>query len=183
VKLIAPSIRGQVGINGEPTADVKKALDQLLGSQRLALAPQGRCQLLRSRGLSLEGPAGDSGAAELQDVGFWVCPLRYPVDPVPEKTLPVDPRTEAAFTRIEQMCPRFFAPGASTVRINGGSLRHYPGSDMKAYVLDDGNVMYKFWRALNPVLVGRLDDILSGKSAIDCDHIRGRAGLPWDREI
>jgi hypothetical protein len=183
LKLIAPSIPGQVGADGEPRADVKKALDVLLASQRLALAPQGRCQLLRSRGLSLEGPARNASDAGSRDIGFWLCPLRYPAEPAPEKTLPLDPRAEAGFARIEQSCPRFFAPGSSTVRINGGALRHYPGSDMKAYVLDDGNVMYKFWRALNPVLVGRLDDVLSGKAAIDCDHIRGRAGLPWEREI
>ena len=82
------------------------------------------------------------------------------------------------------MCPRFFRAGeGETLRIPGGALRHYPGSDMKVYVLDNGEVYYKFWRALNPVFVGREDDVLQGRAAVDCDHIRGRSGLPWDREI
>jgi len=33
------------------------------------------------------------------------------------------------------------------------------------------------------VLVGKVDDLLAGKSRLDCDKIRGRSGMPWEREI
>jgi hypothetical protein len=183
IKLIAPTIKGQVAADRGPTPEVRNALDAMLGSQRLALASDRQCDLLHSSGLVSAARAGVNAAKEFKDAGFWVCPLRYPVERPPEKVKPVDPATEAAFARLEQMCPRFFHPGAKTVPINGGSVRQYAGSDMKAYVLDNGEVWYKFWRALNPVMVGKLPEVLSGKAHIDCDAIRGRAGLPWDREI
>ena len=54
---------------------------------------------------------------------------------------------------------------------------------MKAYVYDSGEVYYKYYRALNPVLVGKVEDLLAGKSRLECGKIRGRSGLPWEREI
>jgi hypothetical protein len=54
---------------------------------------------------------------------------------------------------------------------------------MKAYVYDSGEVYYKYYRALNPVLVGRAADVLAGRSHLDCAKVRGRSGLPWSREI
>jgi hypothetical protein len=183
IKLVAPSIKGQFADDGGPTPAIRKALDALLSAQSLALVPGSRCELARSRGLTLAAHVGTEEAAEPEDVGYWICPLRYPVAPPPERSRPPDPETEAAFARIEQGCPRFFAPGGKTMRISGGSLRHYPGSDMKVYVFDTGEVMYKFWRALNAVTVGTRADVASGKASIDCKVIRGRSGLPWDREI
>jgi len=182
--LIVPTIKGQVIGDGQPTPEIRKALGVMLGSKRLALAQDARCELLRSRALAVIGrPGQEVSPEEANDSGFWLCPLRYPAEAPASEHPPLKPDAEAAFARIEQTCPRFFPPGARTVMINGGALRHYADSDMKLYVLDDGEVLYKFWRALNPTLVGKLADVLEGRSKIDCDHIRGRAGLPWDREI
>lgn len=182
IMLIAPSIRGELGVDGKPKRKVRDALDLLLRTQRLALEGDA-CELLRSRGLevitSKRKPEGDT-----EDVGFWVCPLRYPVAAADVQEKLVAPKIESVFSRIEQLCPRFFPPGSSvTTPINGGALRHYTESDMKIYVLDDGSVRYKFWRALNPVPIGTVDGVLSGKDVVDCKNIRGRGGLPWDREI
>jgi hypothetical protein len=44
-------------------------------------------------------------------------------------------------------------------------------------------VYYKYYRALNPVQVGNIQDVLAGKAKVDCGRIRGRSGLPWNREI
>lgn len=182
IMLIAPSIRGELGVDGNPKRKVRDALDVLLRPQRLALEGDA-CKLLPSRGLevitSKRRPEGDT-----EDVGFWVCPLLYPVAAADVQENLVSPKIESVFGRIEQLCPRFFPPGSSvTVRINGGALRHYTESDMKIYVLDDGSVRYKFWRALNPMPIGTVDGVLSGKDLVDCKNIRGRGGLPWDREI
>ena len=62
-------------------------------------------------------------------------------------------------------------------------MRSYPGSDTKAYVMDDGNVMYKYLRALNAVDVGTVAAVLDDRFRMDCDNIRGRSGLPWERQI
>lgn len=183
IMLIAPSIQGEVDTSGKPKREVRTALDLLLRPQRLALDGDG-CELLPSKGLAAITGKRNATTAEVEGVGFWICPLRYPVDAAEAPQQPVSPRTEAAFSRIEQTCPRFFPPDSTkTMRINGGALRSYPESDMKIYVLDDGQVLYKFWRALNPAQIGTVDDILAGKSVMDCKNIRGRAGLPWDREI
>ncbi|MFC5496695.1 hypothetical protein ACFPOE_04040 [Caenimonas terrae] len=183
IMLVAPSIQGEVAPDGKAKPKVRDALDQLLRSQRLALEGD-TCKLFRSRGIEAitirrkpEGPATEG-------VGFWVCPLRYPVAATQAPEQPVSPRVELVFNRIEHDCPRFFPPGNSkTMRINGGAVRQYSESDMKIYVLDDGTVMYKFWRALNPAPIGTVEGVLAGKDVVDCRNIRGRTGMPWDREI
>lgn len=183
IMLVAPSIQGEVGADGKPKREVRDALDLLLRPQRLALEGDA-CELLPSRGLAAVIGKRNASHLETEGIGFWVCPLRYPVAAAEVQEEPVSPRTEAAFSRIEQTCPRFFPPGSTkTMRITGGALRSYPESDMKVYVLDDGQVLYKFWRALNPAQIGTVDGVLEGTDVIDCKHIRGRSGLPWDREI
>ena len=182
IMLIVPSLRGGLGPNGATNPNVRGALDLALRSQRLAL-DGGTCELLRSRGMeaiiSKRKPEGDTESS-----GFWVCPLRYPVAAAVEQVKPVSPKVEAVFARIERLCPRFFPPGSSeTLHIRGGALRRYAESDMKLYVLDDGMVMYKFWRTLNAAQIGTVDGVLTGKDVVDCKNIRGRGGLPWDREI
>ncbi len=183
--LLAPSIRGQVQADRQPSPEVRQALDTLIGPVRLALDANQRCELLTSGGLAAIGHRQGAKDFEGRDqIGFWACPLRYPVDRPPAPVTVAPARTEAVLDKVEQLCPRFFRPReAKTLPIAGGSLRQYPNSDMKVYVLDDGQVLYKFWRALNPVAIGSVDDVLSGKATVDCDHIRGRTGLPWDREI
>ena len=69
------------------------------------------------------------------------------------------------------------------LRIPNGAVRSYLQSEMKAYVYDDGQVFYKYYRALNPVPVGRAADVVGGRARVDCSAIRGRSGLPWEREI
>jgi len=32
-------------------------------------------------------------------------------------------------------------------------------------------------------MIGTVDDVVSGKATLDCDKLRGRSGLPWEREI
>lgn len=184
--LIAPAIRQQMMANRQPTEEMKKALDTLLAGQKLALKPGIQCEFLPSKGLA--GITIRNGTIEnntqLAQFGFWLCPLRYPVDQPRATKSASFLKAEAVFERVEQLCPRFFRPGeGGTQRISGGAMRHYGGSDTKVYVLDDGNVLYKFWRALNPVFIGTVDDVMSGKATVDCNKIRGRSGLPWEREI
>lgn len=182
IELLVPTLQGRAAADGSPAPDVLDALDKLLIPQRLAIDTERSCTLLRSRGMAaIAGRSQQSAHNSL--AGFWLCPLRYPVDRPPAERPNISPRTEAVFARVEQMCPRFFGPGPQTMPINGGALRHYPASDTKVYVLDDGQVLYKFWRALNPVVVGTVDSVLNGSATIQCNRIRGNGMWPWERGI
>lgn len=183
IMLVAPSIQGEVRTDGKPNQQVRDALDLLLRPQRLALEGDA-CELLPSRGLEALNEKRKAAGTETDRSGFWVCPLRYPIATTEVQAKLVSPTTEAVFKRIEQSCPRFFPSGNSqTLRINGGALRQYSESDMKIYVYDDGTVLYKFWRALNAVQIGTVAGVLADMEVVDCKSIRGRTGLPWDREI
>lgn len=182
IKLLAPTIAGQLQPDGTPVEPLRKALDRLLAPHGLALDPADPCQLLRWAGR--EGMAKRSDEDRLRaPMGFWLCSLEYPVPFVPEQQQPLPVGTAQVLARVEQMCPRFFRDGSAVMRIESGALRYYPSADMRVYVLDDGRVLYKFWRALNPQLIGTVEEILAGKGKLDCTNIRGRSGLPWEREI
>lgn len=65
----------------------------------------------------------------------------------------------------------------------GGAVRHYTDSDTRVYMLNDDKILYKYWRALKPVPIGTVSEVMSGSAIVACDKIRGRSGLPWEREI
>jgi hypothetical protein len=185
LKLIVPSVPDFMDKQGLPTKPLRNTINSMLGGQRLALSPNSQCRLLRSRGLASEAIKDlDTGKPEtMAKFGFWVCPLEYPV-PLPAPDPAVNARARQVFELIENRCPRFFQPGqTSAIRLQDGWMRVYPQSDMKLYLLDDGQVLYKYVRALNPVLIGSVDEVLSGRLETDCNAIRGRVGLPWEREI
>jgi hypothetical protein len=54
---------------------------------------------------------------------------------------------------------------------------------MKAFVLDNSEVYFRYWRALNGNLVGHVSEILAPGFKVDCSRVNGRSGLPWEREI
>lgn len=58
----------------------------------------------------------------------------------------------------------------------GGEVRSYLQAEMKVYVYDDGKVLYKYYRDLNPVLVGQAQDVLAERARMDCAAVR--AALP-----
>ncbi len=183
--LLAPSIPGHSTAQGLPDDESVRAINVLLAEHRLAIASPDQCRFLRSRGLVSGSKHGynDAETPRLEKAGFWACPLRYPMAEVVYRPEIAKSRFDAVFERVEALCPRFFGPGgAKTYVINGGETRHYD-SDMKLYVLDDGAVMYKYWRAYSPQLIGTVEDVMGGKSTLDCSKIRGRSGLPWERSI
>jgi hypothetical protein len=183
--MVAPALRGQMTADRQPTEAVRAALNVLLNARKLALVAGQPCKFLPSKGLAGIGIRQEREKdARSVEFGFWLCPLRYPVEVKVDVLPAAAARTLAVFARVEELCPRFFQPGTgSTQAIAGGTRRHYAEADIRLYVLDDGMVIYKFWRALNPVVLGSVDDVLSGRARLDCANIRGRAGLPWEREI
>lgn len=186
VRLLIPSVPDYVTSSGLPNEAIVKVINGMLGRQRLALQNSAECRLLPSRGLASEAFRDVTAIkpATLAKIGFWVCPLQYPVNSAKPALNEGSPRINKAFDTIENACPRLFPPGeALTTRTDGAYMRGYSSADMKLYVLDDGTVFYKYWRAINPMLIGSVDAVLAKGFKMDCDTIRGRSGLPWNREI
>ncbi|QGJ17232.1 MULTISPECIES: hypothetical protein [unclassified Polaromonas] len=184
--LLVPSIPEYSTSEGLPDVNAIRSLNLLLADHRLAISDAAPCRLIRS-GSIVSMPlveARKKNDKRFDNAGFWACSLRYPVA-VPAARPEIEKsRFDAVFDKLESICPRFFRPGeARTKVINGGELRQYSESDMKVYVLDDGAVLYKYLRTFSPQLIGTVDDVMSGKATVACDKIRGRSGLPWEREI
>lgn len=179
--LLAPAVPGMLTPQRLPNAGVSGAIDQQLAPYQLALVP-GACRFLASRGLADMG-LGDKTPRERAQSGFWLCQLARRQGAAPG-ALPAN-RHDAVFKALEAQCPRLFPPGGDrdSQALPNGEVRTYLRAEMKAYVYDSGEVYYKYYRALNPVLVGKADDLLAGRSRLDCGKIRGRSGLPWEREI
>lgn len=183
--LLVPSVAGYSNPDGLPNKELVASVNVLLAPHQLAVAADGDCRLLPSKGLA--GYAGKSmavSAGPKGPAGFWLCELQYPALQEPLTPAPGLDEVDKVFEQLEVGCPRFLQRGdAHTQRIAGGAMRQYPSSDFKIYVFDDGQVYYKYWRALNAEFVGATRDVLSGKASMDCNNIRGRTGLPWKREI
>lgn len=184
--LIVPSRPSQITTKGLPNEAVTRAVNRALANQRLAILEPELCRFVRSGGLAtLPGVRSKTIDPEMiPRVGFWICPLRYPVENSTPEQAVTSLDVEHAFEAVERACPRFFQPGtAMTSRFNEGYLRMYHGSDMRVFVMDTGEVMYKYWRAMNPETIGTISQVLEKNFTMDCNNLRGRSGLPWERNI
>lgn len=183
--LVAPTLPSQMVDHWQPSAGVLALFNRLVADRGLSVAADAHCEFLASEGLANfamhDGTAKDPRTAGR--FGFWVCPARYdphaPAEVPPDES---DPAVDAVFDAIERQCPRFFPAGeARTHPVPGGASRYYLDSDTRVYVLDDGEVLYKFWRSLNPVTIGTRADVLAGRARVDCSRIRAptwRSGGP-----
>jgi hypothetical protein len=182
--VIVPTLPAYMTADKLPSAGLLDVIDRRLMPYKLALARSQRCELAHSKALAAFSFGQSERAKEdaLSRLGFWVCPLSYPAaSPVPDTK---DAAIDVVFEKVERACPRFFPPGEGATRpINGGFARDYGSADMKLYVLDDGAVYYQYWRALNPELIAPVSKVMQPSFTFSCDYIRGRSGLPWEREI
>lgn len=185
LKVIFPTVPGgQRGEQIDPA--LGQAIDDLLARQGLSIEREDQCRLMRSAGLAGMASSrlsdGDAGTPGVH--GFWLCPLARRASQRAREAPPVAERMERVFEKLERTCPRIFPPGETvSLKIPNGAVRGYPGSDFKLYVLDDGRVIYKYYRALNAVVLGDMDTVLSPAFAMDCENVKGRTGLPWERAI
>lgn len=186
LKLIVPSMPAHMTQQGLPNDDIAKVIDRMLAPQRLALASPASCRFLRSRGLATVAfrKLDKINPETVAKFGFWICQLTYSVDLPAADPAEFNPLVNRVFERVENACPNIFPPGQTkSSRTEGGVLRDYPSADMKTYVLDGGEVVYKYWKALNPILIGTVDEVLGKGFKMDCNNIRGRSGLPWERRL
>lgn len=183
--MFVPTVRNYVDKDLLPKPDLMEVMDRHLAEQRLALDRTRPCRMLPSPSMvrfELGADPARQDPVVRSQIGFWICPLRYPVAaPV---AAPPDKSMDAIFERIEQSCPRLFPAGAAvTGRTGGGYLRSYAVADMKVYVMPNGIVYYKYWRALNMEPIGTTAEVMAPGFKMDCNNIRGRSGLPWQRTM
>lgn len=182
ILLLVPVVPGTLDAERLPNARVTDAINGQLAPYRLAFAQPQSCRFLPSATLAAMG-LGEKTAKQRAQSGFWLCHLaRIGADAAPA---PATTRYDAVFRALEQQCPRLFPAGGDgrSQALPHAEMRSYLSAEMKAYVYDNGEVYYKYYRALNPVLVGNMQDVLAGRARVDCGAIRGRAGLSWDPEI
>jgi hypothetical protein len=187
LKLLVPSIPKYMGADLQPREELRAEINRLIADRRLALQEVGACKLLPSMTIAREA-LGDLRQARpelVRKLGFWVCPLRYPVAPPPAPApVPEIAAIDRVLDRLELACPRLFPPGeARTVRIGDGFVRTYPSTDLKSYVLDNNEVWFTYWRALNSNLVGTRAQVMAEGFRLDCNSVNGRSGLPWERKL
>jgi hypothetical protein len=182
LRLLVPTVPGATTAQGLPDDNMHAALDSRLLPFGLRLERSQRCRFLRSNTLADMG-LGEKTLEQRAQSGFWLCGLVQV--PGGDRPKAAPRRHDAVFRKIEAQCPRLFPAGGDhgTVAVPNGEMRTYLSQEIKAYVYDSGEVFYKYYRALNPVLVGTSADVLAGNAAVDCNKIQGRAGLPWKRGI
>ena len=184
ILLFVPMVPGTETTARLPNDQVLAVIDDQLRPYRLGLAQPRSCRILPSRGLASMTlkPQDLDDPAKASNFGFWICTLARIDEASPRR--PIGPgRYDAVFRKLEMQCPRMFSGASGTLPIPGGEVRSYLSAEMKAYVLDGGDVFYKYYRAFNPVRIGSAQDVLADKARVDCGNIRGRSGLPWEREI
>lgn len=186
LQFTAPSRPDFMDAARNPSPELATEIDRMLNGQLLALKRPLSCRLLPSQGMASIAlkDIGTASPQTLAKMGFWVCDLQYPVARVEPPAAQQHTVADAAFAQVEKQCPRFFLPGqvGATPIEDDGWMRTYAQSDLRLFLLKDGVVYYKYGRALNMVRLGEAEAIRKG-AAVDCNHIRGRTGLPWEREI
>jgi len=181
--LLVPVVSGMLTPERLPNAKVSEAISGQLAAFRLGFSGPQSCRFLFSRGLAGMG-LGAKTEAQRSQSGFWLCHLtRLDAGAAPKTSR--GKRYDAVFKALEAQCPRMFPGGGDggSRALPNGEVRSYLQAEMKAYVYDSGEVYYKYYRALNPVRIGSIEDLLAGSARVDCGGIRGRSGLPWEREI
>ena len=156
----------------------------------LRLTTPSDCHLVKSKSMAHKAffYAEDTPAekARIRDLsGFWICSIEHVIFPKKPNTFTAEELSaKSLFEKMEKLCPRFFSPGQELVNPHpAGFQRRYPGSDSFLIATADGHLYFKYYRTLNPQLIGKAEDVLSPGFSFDCTKFKGRAGLPWEREI
>jgi hypothetical protein len=164
--------------DGQPNSHIRTVLNVSLAPHHFSLAAED-CITLRS---SLAAGMEDEQGKESPTRGFWFCPFVAGSDRTLEEVAK-QPRWDEVFAQLEARCPRFFPPNDSKLRqFSGVAVRHYTSSDTRVYVDGSGQVQYKYFRAMNPTLVGTTDQVLRGEFELNCQKLPGRYVPPWQRD-
>jgi hypothetical protein len=187
---IRSSPRAMINNSDQPNLNAINILDAHLKIYNLRLIAPSDCSLLRSKTLSSRAfVSTDEANSEkkriIEQTGFWICSVEYFVAP-PNTSIftAAELSAKRLIEKMEKICPRFFKPQQQNLtHHSAGFQRRYSDSDSYLIATIDGHLYFKYDRALNPQLIGKAEDVLSTGFTFDCTKFKGRAGLPWEREI
>jgi len=178
-RLLVPVVPGMLTEALLPNAAVSEVIDSQLEPFGLGFAQPQACRFLHSPSLATMG-LREKTDKQRAEAGFWLCDLRRVAPSATPATY--GRRYDAVFAALEKQCPRFLPANGDgpSLALSGGEVRSYLQAEMKVYVYDGGQVLYKYYRDLNPVFVGKAQDILAGRARMDCAGVR--AAWPWGRD-
>lgn len=185
--VIGPRLDFQFNGNGEPRPRTAEAIDAMMAAYGLRLSDPLECNFLESRSLPKIPDDPKSSHPKLLQ-GFTACRLaRTRQTGEVERTAfgALQARAQAVLRKLETICPKFFPPSGNGVAVRGPEdyRRGYGMTDVGAIVRDDGLVYYKYFRALNPVVIGDAAKVLDPGFAMSCDRLQGRYHFPWDKDF
>lgn len=165
----------------QPLAEAGEAMQRILRQQNLRPLAQ-HCEFV---GATVGGSPYNTKSPHPVEDGFWFCA----VEPIkaggtPEPRRPVAPELDDVFEKVEERCPRFFPKGSAHSRLSsdGVVVRHYTHSDTTVYINEAGDVYFKYFRALNPSVIGEVHTVRRGELTLDCARLPGRYMPPWARD-
>lgn len=165
---------------GQPQLPTLHVLDEILLHHGLGIVAGG-CRTLRS---ALSGPGRLETEAERGKRGFWVCALEARAPRTePAAGTPAPAAEQAALDAVESRCPRFFPPGGGkSSLVAGAHVRHYAASDVRLWVHPPDTVVFQYFRAMNPTVLGTVDAVRAGNFQLPCDKLPGRYIPFWERD-
>jgi hypothetical protein len=180
LRLFVPVVPGMLTEALLPDAKVSEVIDSQLAPFGLGFAQPQACSFWHSRSLASMGLREKTDKQRAQS-GFWLCDLRRVAPSA--RPAAYGRRYDAVFAALEKQCRRFLPANGDgpSLALPSGEVRSYLQAEMKVYVYDDGQVLYKYYRNLNPVFVGKAQDILAGRARMDCAAVR--EALPWGRNF
>ena len=175
----------------QPNHAMIAAINASLLPHQIALKEPTDCTLSKSRSLVFNAVVKHDESAEETarvngNAGFWICSLQYPIaDRTDAPELSEEKiKAQKVFERMESLCPRFFAPGKTYVnRHAAGYSRSYSSSDSTLIVTRDSDLYLDYARTINSQRIASVKEVMQPEYKINCNNFKGRAGLPWEREI
>jgi hypothetical protein len=175
----------------QPDQNAINQITPYLEAHDLRLKSPTNCQLIKSKSMAPTGfIVTEESPAErtrvIEQSGFWICPIEYAVAPKQSKS------HDCLSNSMPRHCLRRWRRSVRASLNSGqqgvsyhrsGFQRRYGVSDSFLIATGDGHLYFKYDRTLNPQLIGKAEDVLAPGFAFDCTKFKGRAGLPWEREI
>lgn len=163
--------------DSQPIAAARAVITRALGAHGLRPASD-RCEFVASAMAGFEHRVeGQRPVAS----GFLFCPVERAAQVVEAEPRHA-PELDDVFARVESTCPRLLPTGNARTRpFDEGFVRSYNQSDTSVFINHAGVVYFKNMRALNPTVLGKVEEIRAGRFVLDCSRLPGRYVPPWAR--
>lgn len=184
IRALLAGVKGMLSPEGRLSQEFIETMNERLSPLRLAFDSSACSYITFADASRLNVLGAQSKQAEGVVVpGFLLCQLTYKDQlPSTHEQASFPPEVDQVMAVMDHQCHRFFdSRVGGKYRVPHGTMVHYADADMKLFVFDDHRVEYRYWRSLMAQPLGHVDEVLGPEFTFDCDNIRGRSGLPWER--